>query len=269
MSPIITLTTDFGLQDPYVGMMKGAILSVHPAAVIVDITHHIEPQAVVQAAHVIHSAYSFFPAGTIHVAVVDPGVGSGRALLALAADGHIFLAPDNGTLTAVMAAATITACVRIENRCYFRPVISRTFHGRDILAPVAGHLAGGLSLFELGPSVPLEKAVVLNLNKARIRNEQEIEGTIRDIDRFGNLLTNIDGETLSAFMNHRPKQDISVEIGRIVLTGLQGCYQDVPTGQAAALMGSNGCLEIALNQGNAARRFNAKIGDMVRVSFPP
>ncbi len=267
MKPIITLTTDFGLQDPYVGMMKGAILSVHPEAAIVDITHQIHPQAVDQAANVIHSAYGYFPAGAIHVVVVDPGVGGDRGIIALKADGHVFLAPDNGVLTRILETGKTTICVRIMESRYFRPTVSRTFHGRDIFAPVAGHIATGLAPEALGTIFQPEEAVRIAFPKTSIKNETEIIGAVISIDRFGNLITNIHADILTTFLQLRllEKHMVAVRIGECVISGLQSCYQDAPAGQPLALVGSNGYLEIALNRGDARGYCQAKQGDPVVV----
>ncbi len=150
---VITLSTDFGLADPYAGIMKGVILSINPSVAIVDLTHCIDPQDTVSAAYMIESAYSYFPEKTVHVVVVDPGVGTGRAVIAAEASGRYFLAPDNGVLGLVLKSSSPAKIVRVENEEYFLTPVSRTFHGRDIFAPVAACISRGVPLERFGPSV--------------------------------------------------------------------------------------------------------------------
>ena len=154
---IVTLLTDFGCCDEYVGVIKGVVLSIHPGASIVDISHDMDPQDVVGAAHVLRAAFSWFPQGTVHVAVVDPGVGTQRAILAARCDGHLFLAPDNGLLSPVLLSGSSVAVYAVENPALFRHPVSRTFHGRDIFAPVAARLAMGLPLTSVGPSIGADR----------------------------------------------------------------------------------------------------------------
>ncbi|MFZ5573471.1 MAG: SAM hydrolase/SAM-dependent halogenase family protein [Thermodesulfobacteriota bacterium] len=268
MPKIITLTTDFGLRDPYAGMMKGAVLAVHESACIIDITHQIEPQAIDQASRIIHSAYACFPAGTVHVVVVDPGVGGHRRAVALESDGHIFLAPDNGVLTGILETGGTHNCVSIEEARYFRPRVSRTFHGRDIFAPVAGHVANGVPLRELGPPLSVQQLVRLDSPRAVIRNETEVAGRVTTVDRFGNLITDIKSDLLEEFLQRRSldKSSLSIRIGACTVAGVRDCYQDVPAGQLLAIIGSSGYLEIALNRGNARGYCQAGPGDAVLVS---
>jgi S-adenosylmethionine hydrolase len=194
---IITLLTDFGLDDEYVGVMKGVILSINPAAVIVDITHRVEPQGILQAAFLIRSAWRFFPERTIHVIVVDPGVGGSREILAYESNRQVFIAPDNGVLTLLLDETAADKAVCVRNSDYFLKPVSRTFHGRDVFAPVAAHLSRGTALTELGPAQDLKKILRLKVPKAFIDAAGAIVGSIVSIDRFGNLITNIDSNMLA------------------------------------------------------------------------
>ena len=212
--PIITLTTDFGLQDPYVAAMKGAILTINPTARLVDVSHAIRPQAIEQAAFVLAAAWPYFPTDAIHVAVVDPAVGSGRRALALRAAGATFVGPDNGVLSAalpddVRAAAGDSPhgrlpapvglppayrAVSLTNERFFRTPVSSTFHGRDIFGPVAAHLSLGVALEELGE--PVERIIALPPFRARRQPDGSLRGRVLHIDAFGNLITDVRLEDL-------------------------------------------------------------------------
>jgi len=171
---ILTLLTDFGTEDAYVGMMKGVILSINPQAVIIDITHQIDPQDLIQAAYIIKSSYRYFPEGTVHLLVVDPGVGSDRAIVALEMMGHIFLAPDNGVLTLLMDEGETDSIVSVENTRYFLESVSRTFHGRDIFAPVGAHLCRGLDIKNLGSPLDQQNLVHLKILKPYISGNNQL-----------------------------------------------------------------------------------------------
>ncbi len=264
---VITLLTDFGTGAEYVGLMKGVILSINPSAAIVDITHQIDSQDIEQAAFTIHSSYSYFPNGTIHLVVVDPGVGSGRALLALEMKKQFFIAPDNGVLTLLFNEGNITSLVQITNSNYFLTSVSRTFHGRDIIAPVGAHVAGGVDLRKLGPEIDMHDAVRLDNLCARISENGELVGKIVLIDDFGNLITNIDFKKLSEIYRAGQKKRIQIKIGSHVVKGLSEIYGSVQSKIPLALIGSRGCLEIAVNKGNAAMILNAQKGDSVRVGY--
>ena len=261
-SRIITLTTDFGLADGYVASMKGVILSIVPDGRIVDITHDIDPQSVQQAAIVLATAAGFFPGGTIHVAVVDPGVGTERALLAVKAGGQIFLAPDNGLLGVVFERYPMPEVRRISNQSLFMPRVSRTFHGRDILAPVAAHLARGVPFEEVGPKMKdYDRG---NFPHATVRVNQ-VEGQIVYRDRFGNLMTNISESDLQTF----DPATLQVRAGYTGIRGLSGAYSDVEKGELLCLIGSAGYLEIALREGSAADKLRFPLGTEVVVSGQP
>ena len=262
---VITLLTDFGNGAEYVGLMKGVILSINPSAAIVDITHQIDRQDIEQAAFTIHSSYRFFPDRTVHLVVVDPGVGSGRALLALEMKKQFFIAPDNGIFTLLFNEGNITSLIRITNSKYFLASVSRTFHGRDIIAPVGAHLAGGVDLSMLGPEIDLRDAIRLDSLYAHITKSGELVGKIVFIDDFGNLIINIDFKKLSEVCQAGQEIRIQIKIGCHVITGLSETYGSVQSKTPLALIGSRGYLEIAVNKGNAALVLNAEKGDIVRV----
>lgn len=265
---IVTLLTDFGTVDEYAGVMKGVILSINPAANIVDISHAVDPQDILQAAYLINSAYSFFPAKTIHVIVVDPGVGSNRAVLALEKEAHIFIAPDNGVLTLLIDAGNVDSVSRVTNRKFFLNTVSPTFHGRDIFAPVAAHLSMGIKVSETGPTVDQHDIVRLPICKPSVTHTGEISGHIISIDRFGNLITDIGLSMLKKNWVRGQEENMIVTIGDTELRGVKHSYGNVPAGNPLAIIGSRGFLEIAVNIGSAELFFNVKRGDTVRVKMP-
>jgi S-adenosylmethionine hydrolase len=263
---LITLLTDFGTEDEYVGLMKGVILSIHPRAAVVDITHGIDRQDVVQAAYTICASYPYFPPGSVHLIVVDPGVGTGRAVLALEMRKHFFIAPDNGVLTRLLDDGDITEFVRITNTDYFLNPVSSTFHGRDIFAPVGAHIAKGVALGRLGPQMDPQAAVRLDNLQARTLQDGEIVGEIIAIDRFGNLISNVEMRQLDRYRQDHPAARLKIRIGSHVIHGLSETYGNVPSNTALALIGSRGYLEIAVNCGSAARQLNVRRGSAVRVT---
>ncbi len=268
MSEIITLVTDFGLDDPYVAVMKGVILGINPGAVIVDISHAIEPQNIAQAAFLLGTSHRYFPEGTIHVAVVDPGVGSRRRAIILKTPSAYFVAPDNGILSYVLAEASARAsepgtgerelspgleAVAITNPRFWRHPVSSTFHGRDIFAPVAAHLSLGVPLHQFGEAV--HSVFALALPQPHIAADGLVIGHIVHIDRFGNLITDIGGSLID--------EDMVIETCGHQIMGLSSCYSEAD--ELLALMGSSGNLEIAARDDSAAQMLGAKIGDDVRV----
>ena len=265
---IITLLTDFGTKDEYVGVMKGVILSINPSAVIVDVTHHIGPQNVVQASYMVQATYPYFPKGTVHIVVVDPGVGSDRSILAVKAAGQIFVAPDNGVLTALMDSVETETIVRVENTRYFLTPVSHTFHGRDIFAPVGAYLAKGARIQSLGTIMRHTQPNRLRLPQPQISASRELIGTIIAIDRFGNLMTNIDSAILEKFCRPSLKNRLYIRIGEHEITGLSPNYSSVPPEHPLAVMGSRGFLEIGVNCGSARETFNAGIGEPVKLVLP-
>ena len=263
MNRIITLTTDFGLSDEYVGVMKGVILARAPAATIVDLCHAVPRQNIVQAALLIKSAYVFFPKGTIHIVVVDPGVGSGRRLIVLLADGHIFLAPDNGVLSLLLDSDTVAAAYEIQCEHYYLSPLSSTFHGRDILAPVAAHLAAGLDPAATGPLLHLRTLLRIAVDEPHIDAGQgKISGRIISRDHFGNLQTNI-GEKCLKSLWAKSGMNVKVTVKERVISGIQNSYVAAPPGELLAIINSRGFVEIASNQGDAGALLGAGPGDTV------
>jgi len=258
----ITFLTDFGTADAYVGAMKGAALSVNPDACLVDISHDVPPHDVAWAARLLAWAYPYFPQGTVHVAVVDPGVGGGRRILAAGARGHLFIAPDNGLLTLVLAGAEPRRIVSVANSRFFRQPMSATFHGRDIFAPVAAHLTLGVGLDTLGPAVA--DPVRLENTAARRTGDGAIEGQVIHADRFGNLVTNIAEGDLDAL--DRPRGELCVEIAGRRIRGLAASYAQAPRGALLALVGSTGLLEVSANCGSARDILKVARGERVRVT---
>ncbi|HEX5680347.1 MAG TPA: SAM-dependent chlorinase/fluorinase [Desulfobacterales bacterium] len=257
---IITLITDFGWQDEYVGLMKGVMLGIDPAARFIDLTHAIDPQDVAQAAFTVESSWRYFPEGTIHAVIVDPGVGTERAMLCLEFQRQVFLAPDNGVLSLLLDAEPRGTLRRLDNSDYWRCAVSRTFHGRDVMAPVAAHLSRGAETSALGPAIDPARAVRIDDLKACLQASGEVCGRIIHIDRFGNLITNIDA---GALRSRGSSWDIAFGTGRI--RGVSGTYADAQSGAGLALIGSRGYLEIAVNSGSARDLFSARKGDAVRV----
>ena len=255
---LITLTTDFGLADGYVASMKGVILSISPSSRIVDISHDIEPQNIQQGAIVLGTAVDYFPPGTIHVAVVDPGVGTDRALLAVEAGGHIFITPDNGLLGIIFEKYPLPEVYKIANKDYFLPRVSRTFHGRDILAPVAAHIAEGISLKKIGPQIDEYDRGGFPHPVAKV---DSLSGQIVYRDRFGNLMTNISETDLQAFA----PESLEIRAGYTTINKLSSAYSDVEKGELLCLIGSAGYLEIALREGSAADKLRFPLGTDVEV----
>lgn len=256
-SGIITLTTDFGLTDPYVAMMKGVILSINPSAKLVDVTHQIGTGAVSQAALLIRETFPYFPEGTVHLAVVDPGVGSHRKLIALEADAHSFVGPDNGLFWPVFRDFIGAKAVHLTQNRYFLPGITQTFHGREIFAPVAAHLSLGLSLESLGPSI--RELKTLNLPQPCVK-DGVLRGEIIRVDHFGNLVTNIPARELMAFLECSPPR---IEAGKLVVRKLSRIYADSEEGEPLALINSSNLLEIAVNLGRASEYMGLRNGEIV------
>lgn len=260
---LITLTTDFGLQDPFVGQMKGAILRKNSRAMIVDLTHAIEPHNVLAGAVTIRASYHSFPRGSVHLIVIDPGVGSQRKILALRADDHMFIAPDNGLLTLMFRDRKVQDLHRVENRSLFPNEISATFHGRDIMAPVAAALARGMELNEVGPKITVDKCVQLDIPPTQA-DENGITGRIIYIDRFGNMRTTITSANLAQY---QPSSFAGIFIGKHKINAISSTYSDVPPGELVALIDSAGHLELAVNRGSARDVTGGRIGDPVIVTM--
>jgi S-adenosylmethionine hydrolase len=275
LSPIITLTTDFGNADAYVASMKGVILSLNPKAVIADISHSIQPQNVLQAAFILSTAYPYFPEGTIHLAVVDPGVGSRRKAIVLKTPKAFLVAPDNGILSYMIGdfdrmpgkpSRGMPAiakqwklppgleAVAITNPEYWRQPVSSTFHGRDIFAPVAAHLSLGVPPHKFGER--LSQVHVFNIPRPYKNTRGDLVGCVLHIDNFGNLITNIRSGDL-------PLEKANVAIGKHRIKGISKFYAG--TKGLAAVMGSSGYLEISLKSGSAAEFSRAKVGHEVTI----
>lgn len=255
-APIIALLTDFGLEDPYVGVLKAVILGIAPAARLIDLTHAVPPGAVAWGAWQLWSARAYFPRGTVFLAVVDPGVGSRRRAIAVEAQGQYFVGPDNGLLG--WAAADSARIVALNRPDWHLPQVSRTFHGRDIFAPIAAHLAAGVAFDELGEALP----ALMRLDwPTPIQAPGGIRGEVLLWDRFGNLITSLRASEL-ADLN---PQALSIEIGGLTIEGLSGCYADVAPGEPLALIGSSGLLEISLRDGDARSRLGATVAQPVFV----
>ncbi len=263
---LITLLTDFGHRDVYVGVMKGVISGIAPDARVVDLCHAVPPQGLVSAAYQLGAAYPHFPAGTVHVVVVDPGVGTGRAIVAIRAAGSVFLAPDNGVLAAVLSGDAVEEAVAVENAALFRASVSATFHGRDVFAPVAARLATGTPLGELGPArdpdglVRGEPGRLLG-GPTPSADGRGLDGAaVLDVDRFGNVITNIDGR-LGARIG-------SITVGELRVVRFARTYGEVEAGAALALVGSTGRVEISVRDGSAAAVAGGVApGDPIRVEL--
>ncbi len=255
---LLTLLSDFGISDEYVAVIKGVIAQINPMLRVVDITHKIPPQNIAAARFCLMNAVPYFPVGTVHVAVVDPGVGGKRRAVAVELAQGFLVAPDNGLLSGVLSQNRAIAAVELTNSDYWRTSEpSSTFHGRDIFAPVGAHLASGVSLQQLGPEIDPETLVTLNLPECSQKNDMII-GCIQYIDHFGNLVTNIPE-------NYVQGKNWSVEIKGNIIKALE-TYSDVKIGELIALVGSHGWVEIAVNSSNAQLELSVKLGELVEIS---
>ena len=258
MPSVITLTTDFGTDDPFVGIMKGVILSIHPKAEIIDLTHGIEPQNVLQAAWVLKAAVPYFPEKTVHVAVVDPGVGGQRRPLAIKSGSHTFVGPDNGIFTSVLDAPN--QCFELTQKKYLLKTVSATFHGRDVFAPVAAWIAKGTPLKSLGR--PVKNPKTLRLPEP-VWNGVALAGEVIYIDRFGNATTNITRKLISQHCPHFQK--LTVKLGRTVIRNLATHYSEISPGKTGAIINSWDTLEIFKREGHASRSLKLKPGRKIQV----
>ena len=255
---IITLTTDFGDIDPYTGIVKGVILNIFPYAKVVDITHNISPQDIWQANWAIESSYHYFPHGTIHLCIVDPGVGSTRKPLLIETRNCFFIGPDNGIFTGVLEKEEVLNIIELTEKKYWLHDISQTFHGRDIFAPVAAYLAKGTTSKDFGKPLQKEELVKLPTNNFT-KNEKGCIGIVKHIDRFGNIITNIPDSNI-------PNR-ISGKFKNLDFKGLISNYSEAESNKLFAIKGSSGYLELFINKGNVAKVTNAKAGDKVEVRF--
>lgn len=258
MAPIITLLTDFGYQDGYVGLMKGVIASTCPDARLIDISHSIPSQHIAAARFTLLNAHSYFPIDTIHLVVVDPGVGTDREAIALHTSCGYLIGPNNGVLSGVADQVTILSAVSLTNPDYWRtPNPSPTFHGRDIFAPVAAHLAAGVSINDLGDKIDPTTIIRIAIPKPEVTSSA-ITGHIQHIDHFGNLITTIPGAIVE------PHQGIKVAIGAVTMP-MGKTYGEVEVGHVIALIGSHGWIEIAVNGSSAQARLRLAIGDEIKL----
>jgi S-adenosyl-L-methionine hydrolase (adenosine-forming) len=271
---VITLTTDFGLADGYVGVMKGVILGIAPEATIVDLSHEIRPQDVRHGAFVLKTACRYFPPGTIHVVVVDPGVGSRRRILIAQGAPATFVVPDNGVLSWAVEDLSVDSVVHATEARYWRPAVSRTFHGRDIFAPLAAHLARGVPVEALGPAISDWLRIPFPLPR-RDADVNQVQAEILHIDRFGNLITNVEVEAESGQITNVSgapvtlSEHATITIGQRSVAGLHRSYAEDEPGQLLAIADSSGYLELAVREGSAAAVLDARRGDGVQIQVNP
>lgn len=261
MAPLVTFTSDFGLEDWFVGVVHGVVHARCPAARVVDLSHAIPPGDVARGAFVIEAAAPDFPPGTVHLAVVDPGVGTARRPLAVRARGQWFVGPDNGLLEWALADPAAEVRATVEARFHREPV-SRTFHGRDVFAPVAAALAAGEAFDALGPVAP--RPVRLPRRAPEVR-EGELVGTVMFVDRFGNAITDLSAAALAGAFPGAGDDALEVVIFGRTVRGLGRAYGDAPVGTLVAILGSSGRLELAEVNGHAASRWGIGPRDRVRV----
>jgi len=255
---LITLTTDFGHSDPFVGIMKGVIAGIDPEARVIDVSHGVPPQDVMAAAMMLRHSVSYFPPGTIHVAVVDPNVGGERRPLLIESEGSFFVGPDNGILSLALEEKRPTRIIHLSNPRYHLQPTSATFHGRDIFAPVAANLSLGINPAAFGETV--ETFVRLMVPQV-VTMESRIAGQILYIDKFGNLFTNIRDRDLKGL----PGEKLAISLGEVTIGGLAPTYTAATGGGLVAVINSWGLLEIAAYKDSAEKRTGAKIGDKVQV----
>ncbi len=256
--PVITLLTDFGSQDHYTGVMKGVLLGICPEAQLVDITHEIAPWAIAEGAYTLSQAWKYFPEGTVHLVVVDPGVGSSRRGVVVEAAGHRFVAPDNGVLTMLYDAVPDASVHEITASRYFRQPVSRTFHGRDIFSPIAAHLAAGMPAAEAGPEI--DDPVRLDFAKPAQTGPVAWSGTILKVDRFGNVITNFAAQDWTRLV----RQPFELKAGKCVISRMASNYAEA--GHDLFLIeGSAGFLEISRNRASAAEAAGVRSGDSLEM----
>ncbi len=264
--PILTLTTDFGIKDGNVGVMKGVIWGICPGAEIADISHMIGPQNIAEAALILARSAPYYPAGTVHIVVVDPGVGTTRRPMAARIGDGYYVGPDNGTITVLLQRAREEgwerSFVELNNPRYWLPTVSHVFHGRDIFAPSAAHLANGVALSSLGSRI--DDPVLLDLPQPQ-RRADGWSGQIIHVDHFGNLASNVRVEHLGAALNHKDK--IIVRLGRTEIRGMVDTFGERAIGDVVALLGSTGNLIVSVVNGSAAARLGARVGDGLEVQI--
>jgi len=263
---LVTLTTDFGTGDNYVGLMKGVILGRAPQAGIIDLCHTVPAQDIVHAAYQIATSFHYFPEGTLHLVVVDPDVGSDREIILLSAHGHYFLAPDNGVLSFVLRGADDAEAFTADRPDLYLDPVSHTFHGRDIFAPLAAFLVNGAPPAELGPRRdPAGLKRVEDPPLSLDEKTKKIHGSIIHIDHYGNITTNIPRATLRRLTDSF--EGVSLLVGEHIISGLRTSYNEVPRGRSLLIFNSSDYLEISINCGDAAKTFGARLYDQVTISL--
>jgi S-adenosylmethionine hydrolase len=255
---IITLLTDFGTKDGYVGAVKGVIKRINPQAEIVDVTHDIDSYDVIGAAFALNNFYRYFPKGAIHLAVVDPGVGSLREPILIKTKDFFFVGPDNGIFSFIYQKEDITDIIIISNKKYFLAEPSSTFHARDIFAPVAAYLSLGIKTDEFGS--PAKECVKFIIPQPESKGKG-LRGEIIHIDRFGNLITNVPADLLEN------KRNAEILVSKRKIKGISRSYFEIKEQELGALIGSSDFLELAVNQGSAQTLLKAKVGNPVRINF--
>ncbi|MBI3896192.1 MAG: SAM-dependent chlorinase/fluorinase [Acidobacteria bacterium] len=261
---IVTLTTDFGSSDHYVGVMKGVILNINPEAEIVDICHDIHAYDVLEGAFAIAQAYRYFPPRTIHLVVVDPGVGTARRPILVAADKYYFVAPDNGVLSLVFDREENALVRHITSNHYFLEPVSQTFHGRDVFAPIAGWLSRQVETDKFGE--PITDFVRFHVPPPKRVTDRLLKGMILRVDRFGTLVTNITPEDLPQLFAENPP-DFKIIVGKMEISRLKTTYAQGAPGEVFAILGSSGYLEIAANRASATTTLGVSKGAEVGVIF--
>lgn len=262
----IALMTDFGYKDPFVGIMKSIILTIAPQVSILDLCHEIDPGDLQSAAFALYMAFPYLPEDAILVAVVDPGVGTDRMGIATELGRRIFVGPDNGLLSWIVSRYPPSSIVNLTNDRFFLKPVSKTFHARDIFAPVAAHLSKGALLSEFGPSV--DALTTFPLPQVAV-DVQSIRGEVVYVDRFGNLVTNIEREVFDNWLATHGNCNVVINLGSVEIQGISSTYGEAQAGHAVAVFGSSGFLEIAVACGSAAKTFTATPGALVYVYHRP
>jgi S-adenosylmethionine hydrolase len=260
--PIITLTTDFGLNDHFIGTMKGVILAIEPEAQIIDICHAVQAFDVLDGALSISQAYNYFPSGTVHVVIVDPGVGTARRPLLVTSERHHFIAPDNGVLSLIYQREQRLSARHVTGEHYFLQPVSNTFHARDIFAPIAAYLAKGVDPAKFGEEV--QDFVRFSAPKPKPVNETTLRGVVLKVDRFGNLITNITPQDAPMLFVENPGA-FKIVIGQREIREVKDAYALGAPGEVFGILGSMGYLEIAANRGAAAQILGAGKGTDVNI----
>ena len=260
---IITLTTDFGLSDPFVGIMKGVMLGINPLIKFIDISHLIEPQNIIQAYYTLKFSYKYFPSGTIHLSVVDPGVGSERRPILIESKDYFFIGPDNGIFSFIFKDDPSVNIIELTEKKFFLPSLSQTFHGRDIFASVAGWLSNDAKPYEFG--IPINNPAILKTPEPDIGKEK-ISGEVIHIDRFGNLIINISEAQFHSLVNGRDGK-VRIRIKNFIISSLCKSYSEAVAQKPSSIINSWGLLEIFIKNGNASKKLKIKKGNKVVIGL--